>query len=74
MVPSFGEWGFVLAAHHDFDAPSHLATSGLRFLDEATLASLFAFGPDMSEIPVDVNRLDNQVLVQLHSRDTRKWE
>jgi spermidine synthase len=74
MVPAFGEWGFVLAAHHDFDVPTKLRASELRFLDDASLASLFVLSADMSEVPVEVNRLDNQVLVQLHTRDTRKWE
>src|SRR5262249_5945570 len=73
-VPSFGEWGFVLARRLPFEPPDRLAVGGLRSLDDATLRGLFVFGPDMKEPPVDTNRLDNQVLVQYHDRDWRKWD
>jgi spermidine synthase len=62
-VPSFGEWGFIIASRRPFKAPAALP-SGLRFLDVAGLAVLFEFPPDMARLPTEVNRLSNQVLVQ----------
>ena len=61
-MPSFGEWGFVLASHRPWAAPSVLP-EGLRFLSLAGLAPLFHFAPDMARLPTGVNRLSNQVLV-----------
>jgi spermidine synthase len=71
FVPSFGEWGFVLAARHSFEIPA-AAPAGLRFLDAPTMASLFQLSPDMSALPVEENRLNTQVLVRYYEDDWRK--
>jgi spermidine synthase len=63
FVPSFGEWGFVLAGHRQF-APPTLLPAGLRFLTSGGLAQMLEFPPDMQRVPTDVNRFDNQVLVR----------
>ncbi|TPG47102.1 polyamine aminopropyltransferase [Sphingomonas glacialis] len=62
-VPSFGEWGFVLATNGAVPRPGPLP-HGLRFLTPQTDALAFAFPPDMARRPVPVNRLDNQALVR----------
>jgi spermidine synthase len=62
-VPSFGEWGFIIASRRPFNMPKNLPVP-LRFLDVAGLPALFQFPPDMSRLPAEVNRLSNQVLVQ----------
>jgi spermidine synthase len=62
-VPSFGEWGFVIASRRPYRVPTTLP-AGLRFLDRDGLAPLFEFPPDMARVPAEVNRLSNQVLVQ----------
>lgn len=63
FVPSFGEWGFVLAGHRAFELPTQLPV-GLRYMTPAVLQQMFAFPPDMDSVPTDINRLDNQVLVR----------
>ena len=63
LVPSFGEWGFVLAGHADYVPPTELP-GGLRFLTPEGLRQMFAFPPDMRKVPTDINRLDNQILVR----------
>jgi spermidine synthase len=72
LVPSFGEWGFALAALQPFDTP-HAVMDGLHFLDAATLPTLFALGPDMARVDAEVNRLDNQVLVRYYDEDWKHW-
>jgi spermidine synthase len=72
MVPSFGVWGFALAAPRPFDAPSRV-TVPARFLDPPTLASMFVFPRDMTPVPVEINRLDNQMLVRYYEDEWRKW-
>lgn len=62
-VPSFGEWGYILASPRPLGNEWRLPT-GLRFLDEEHLAQLTHFPPDMARIAVDVNRLNNQALVR----------
>lgn len=72
LVPSFGEWGFVLASPSPFSPPTTVPP-GLRYLDEPTLASLFVLGPDMAAVDTEVNRLDNQVLVRYYEDEWRRW-
>lgn len=62
-VPSFGEWGFVMASKGAIGAPGPLPP-GLRFLNTVTDRLAFVFPPDMARRPVPVNRLDNQALVR----------
>jgi spermidine synthase len=67
-VPSFGEWGFVIASFHEYSPPSSLPT-GLRFLDVTGLPGLFQFPPDMAPLPMPANQLNDQVLVRLYDQD-----
>src|SRR6266436_6646544 len=67
-VPSFGEWGFVLASTHDY-APPNTLPEGLRFLNTQTLPTLFQFPPDMAPLNIAPNQLNDQVLVRLYDQD-----
>lgn len=71
-VPSFGEWGYVLAAK-SLGAPRHPLPPGLRYLDDEILQTLFVFPKDMSRVPAEVNRLNNQVLVHYYEDEWRRW-
>lgn len=62
-VPSFGEWGFVLAGAGSFGQVRPPAP-GLRYLNGQTDRDAFRFPPDMARRPTPVNRLDNQALVR----------
>jgi spermidine synthase len=62
-VPSFGEWGFILASRRPYRAPTVLP-EGLKFLSVDGLGALFNFPPDMARVEMPPNRLSNQGLVQ----------
>jgi predicted membrane-bound spermidine synthase len=85
----FGVWGFSLARprHGSLseEAPP-LPTSiprellepdgtpaRLRFLTEELMRTLFVFPQDLAEVDVEVNRLDNQVVVQYHEGEWRRF-
>lgn len=63
-VPSFGEWGYIMAMA---ERPSQYFTSlpsNLKFLNRPILEQMLVFPDDMKTTkPIDVNRLNNQVLV-----------
>ena len=68
-VPSFGEWGFVLAGFDQnfpipqkFDVPT-------RYLNAQTAAEMFRFPPDMARRKVEANYLNNQILVSYFESD-----
>ena len=66
-VPSFGEWGFVLAGAgaNAYALPAALP-AGLRFLTPAVLPALFTFAADMRPVAAEANRLNDQVLVRYY--------
>ena len=67
-VPSFGEWGFVIASRRPYRLPTALP-EGLRFLNLQSLPLLFDFPQDMARVPAEVNRLSNQVLVHSYEAE-----
>ena len=70
-VPSFGEWGFVIASRRPWRLPEALPGE-LRFLSADTLPLLFDFPLDMARVPTEVNRLSNQALVHTYEREWGK--
>ena len=70
-VPSFGEWGFVLAAPRaeSLHTPYH-ALPETRFLNEESEQALFVFPKDIGppDPPVKVNRLNTQPLVRYYGQ------
>jgi spermidine synthase len=67
-VPSFGEWGFVLAGAGTYEPPTGLP-AGLRFLAMQNLPELFRFPIDMLPVYAEPNRLNDQVLVRYYEHE-----
>ena len=67
-VPSFGDWGFVIAGEASY-APPRTLPNGLRYLTVATLPSLFDFPADLQRVPAEPNRLNDQVLVRYYEHE-----
>ncbi len=62
-VPSFGEWGFVLASHQPFKLPDHFLPE-LKFLNSESIHTMLTFPKDMRQVPTEINKLNNQILVR----------
>jgi spermidine synthase len=78
-VPSFGEWGFVLAAVGDLGMPAdwrldERVATRLKFLDNAALRSLFELPLDMRRVEVEPNRWNNQILVRYYESEWARWK
>ena len=71
-VPSFGDWGFILASKRRDYAPPEKITVATRYLDPATLRELFHFPADMPALAMPPNRLNEQSLVRYFDEDWRK--
>ncbi|HEY2404500.1 MAG TPA: polyamine aminopropyltransferase, partial [Polyangiaceae bacterium] len=67
-IPSFGEWGFVLAAESPLRAPERVSVAA-DTLRGARLAALFELPPDMQRVSTEPNRLNNQALVGYYLQD-----
>jgi spermidine synthase len=72
-VPSFGEWGFILAGEGDPGVAAKLLP-GNRFLSSQAARQAMIFPPDMARRPVPVNRLDNQALVRSFAEEWARYE
>ncbi|MFN8685574.1 MAG: polyamine aminopropyltransferase [Acidobacteriota bacterium] len=70
-VPSFGEWGFVIAGRQPWHPPVTLP-AGLRYLTVSNLPTLFDFPLDMSAVTAEPNRLNDQALVRYYEEDWKK--
>ncbi|MGB3471141.1 MAG: polyamine aminopropyltransferase [Erythrobacter sp.] len=71
-VPSFGDWGFTLAARSAFGDLGALPQN-LRYFTPREEARMSVFPVDMQAKGVGVNRLDNQALVQLFTSEWRAF-
>jgi spermidine synthase len=70
-VPSFGEWGFILASRRPWREPEAWP-AGLRFVTREGFAAMRHFPPDMARVSASeapVNRLTNQALVQIFEKE-----
>lgn len=70
-VPSFGEWGYVIGSRRDYVIPQKIPVP-VRYVTPDTMKTMFDFPADMSRVPAEVNRLNNQVLVRYFEEDWRR--
>jgi spermidine synthase len=71
LVPSFGEWGFIIASNAPYAPPARYPFE-LRFVTPEIHPALFAFPKDMARVPAEVNRLNNQALVTYFESEWRR--
>ncbi|MGB8194021.1 MAG: polyamine aminopropyltransferase, partial [Chitinophagaceae bacterium] len=63
-VPSFGEWGYIMATTQKERSWFAAFPTGLKYLNRATLQQMLTFPEDMkAHRPLLPNKLNNQVLV-----------
>lgn len=73
-VPSFGDWGFVLAAKHSnavLSQPSQLADS--QYLNQKLLGAMQIFASDQMYAQAKVNRLDQPALLDYYLEGWRTY-
>ncbi|CAN5254234.1 polyamine aminopropyltransferase [soil metagenome] len=71
-VPSFGEWGFILASPQMKFVPPTQYRLPMRFLNADTTREMFNFPPDMPSLKMEPNRLNTQSLVREFEHDWRQ--
>jgi len=71
-VPSFGEWGFVLASKKELPEQLELSSAiqgSLRYLTDETLNNLFTLPADLKVVETEINQLNNQALVHYYDQE-----
>jgi spermidine synthase len=72
-VPSFGEWGFIIAGKHRVDPAAIEVTVPTRFLTTEVMRAMFVFGRDMQAPEVIANELDDPVLYEYYKQGWRRF-
>src|SRR5690606_30307825 len=72
-VPSFGDWGFVVAGLRPLSPEQIRLRTPTRFLTPALPPTLFVFPADIGPRDAPVNRLDDPVLVELYRQGYRDY-
>lgn len=73
FVPSFGDWGYVLAAlQPNFQPHYEGLPPSLKFFDSTALASMSIFTKDIAHRETAINTLNNQALVQYFEEEWGK--
>ncbi|PUZ21641.1 spermidine synthase [Chitinophaga costaii] len=73
-VPSFGEWGYVMASPTGLVGHHHSLPAGLRYFAADVFPQMCQFTADMAKRPVLANHLNNQVLVQYFEDEWGKYQ
>jgi len=72
-IPSFGEWGFVVASHFPIDFRTQNPLKSLKYLNSEVMRTMTTFPKDISEISVQSNRLSTHRLIQYYNEGWQKW-
>lgn len=72
-VPTFGEWGFVMAATKKIKWQNKKPKVPVKFLNAETLQRMLLFSPDIAELETDVNSLQNHSLTYYYESGWKRW-
>ncbi len=73
-VPSFGDWGFIIAANHPINPQTFDSDLPLKYLNTENVARMFYFEPDIDNPEnLEINRLDHPVLLEYFLKDWERW-
>ena len=63
----------VLASRRTLAPPRELGRVPTHYLSSELLSQAFVFPPDSAELPVRVNRIENQALVAYYGAEWERW-
>lgn len=72
-VPSFGDWGFVLAAHAPIQPSRYQPSVPLRFFDAKTFGASQVFSADIAEVAADASTLNRPSVLTYYQAAWKHW-
>ena len=72
-IPSFGEWGFVLATHLRLPTRAMDTQSKYKYINDETYATMKRFAKDIDRVPVESNRLVSHKLIYYYDKGWGRW-
>jgi spermidine synthase len=73
-VPSFGDWGWVMASPHQIKPERAKITVETQFLTPDSLRQMQTFPRDASEIDVEVSTFDRPRVLDYYLNNWKQWE
>lgn len=75
FVPSFGNWGFTLAADYPLEMPEKIELpENLSYLDTNLAQSSFHFPKDIPLRDTKINTLDNPLIINYFLEEWKQWK
>ncbi len=72
-VPTFGDWGFFLAADHSLNLNTYSPEVPYRYFSPELFATSQLFDADTAKIETEVNTLDNQIILRYYEMGWKRW-
>jgi len=72
-IPSFGEWGFVLASKLKLPLREIEETKAFKYIDNQAMKRMQIFDKDISKTEVKSNRLSSHKLIYYYDSGWEKW-
>lgn len=72
-VPSFGDWGFVLASNLNIEWSRIQVSVPTRYLTANILGGLTTFDRDTAEVPTEISTLENPAVWRYYLEGWRRW-
>jgi spermidine synthase len=73
QVPSFGDWGFVLAAREPLQPSDYAPAVPVDFLDTAAFQAGLNFPADIARLKVDSSTIDRPAVLSYYESSWRNW-
>lgn len=72
-VPSFGEWGFVMASNAPIDWEKIKITVPAQFVSNEYLQTMGTFPEDMDHVETEINSIDTHIIKNYYEEGWDKW-
>ena len=72
-VPSFGEWGFVMASNLPIHFEKYEPRADLKYLNKEVLKRMEIFEKDIAQLDVEANKLSTHRLIEYYNEGWEVW-
>jgi spermidine synthase len=72
-IPTFGDWGFVVASNLKIDWGRIQIGVPTHYLKNDLLGKMITFDPDTAEVPTDISTLENPAVWRYYLEGWRRW-
>ncbi len=72
-IPTFGEWGFIMASKFPIKFNSQKLPKNLKYIDKNLISNISIFPKDIDKIEVEENSLSRHRLIEYYNSGWKVW-